>query len=81
MPDNFEKHERGTHPSGLLPHVLSCLAFDSITLISGNFISNLVGGLAGEYQKFISAIFNGIFYGTILWLVFVAVSRRYEKEK
>ncbi|MEM0008126.1 MAG: hypothetical protein QXR89_07685 [Candidatus Bathyarchaeia archaeon] len=50
-------------------------------IFPGNFLCALFGKIAEEYQKFVSAIFNGIFYGTILWLVFVAVCRKFEKEK
>ncbi|MEM3769635.1 MAG: hypothetical protein QXG76_00430 [Candidatus Bathyarchaeia archaeon] len=50
-------------------------------IFPGNFICTLIGKISDEYQKFMSAVFNGIFYGTILWLVFVAVSRKFEKEK
>ncbi|MBS7637169.1 hypothetical protein KEJ37_07585 [Candidatus Bathyarchaeota archaeon] len=47
----------------------------------GNFLSTLIGNMTGEHQKFVSAVFNGIFYGAILWLVFIAVSRKFEKEE
>ncbi|MEM1563190.1 MAG: hypothetical protein QW161_00760 [Candidatus Bathyarchaeia archaeon] len=50
-------------------------------MFPGNFICTLMGEIGEEYQRFVSAIFNGIFYGTILWLVFVAVSRKFEEEK
>jgi hypothetical protein len=50
-------------------------------IFPGNIICNFIGEIADEYLKFVGAVFNGIFYGTILWLVFVAVSRRFEKEK
>jgi hypothetical protein len=50
-------------------------------IFPGNIICTFIGKIADEYLKFVSAVFNGIFYGAILWLVFVAVSRRFEKEK
>ncbi|MEM2912326.1 MAG: hypothetical protein QW146_07470 [Candidatus Bathyarchaeia archaeon] len=50
-------------------------------LFPGSSICILIGKSAEEYQKLASAIFNGFFYGTILWLVFVAVSRKFEEEK
>lgn len=50
-------------------------------LFPGNSICIFIGKIAGEYQKLASAVFNGLFYGTILWLVFVAVSRKFEGEK
>lgn len=50
-------------------------------IFPGNFICTLVGEISDEYQKFVSAVFNGIFYGVTLWLAFVAISRKFEKEK
>ncbi len=50
-------------------------------LFPGDYLSILIGKIAWEYQKLASAIFNGLFYGIILWLVFVAVSRKFEEEK
>ena len=50
-------------------------------MLPGDFVNSLFGRLPSEYQKFVGAIFNGVFYGAILWLVFIAVSRRFEKEK
>ncbi|MEM2202491.1 MAG: hypothetical protein QW595_02515 [Candidatus Bathyarchaeia archaeon] len=50
-------------------------------IFPGNFICTLIGKIADEYQKFVSALINGIFYGAILWLVFVVVSRKFEEEK
>jgi fructose-specific phosphotransferase system IIC component len=50
-------------------------------IFPGNIICTFIGNVADEYLRFLGAIFNGIFYGTILWLVFVVVSRRFEKEK
>lgn len=50
-------------------------------IFPGNFICALIGKISEEYQKFVSAVLNGVFYGIILWLVFVAVGRKFEKEK
>ena len=51
-------------------------------IFPGNFIcAALIGRIAEEYQKLVGALINGVFYGVILWLVFVAVSRKFEKEQ
>jgi hypothetical protein len=50
-------------------------------IFPGNFICALIGRIAEGYQKFVGALINGVFYGAILWLVFVAVSRKFEKEQ
>jgi len=48
-------------------------------MFPGNFFSTLIGLAASEYYKYLSAVFNGVFYGVILWLVFAVISRRLEK--
>jgi len=51
-------------------------------IFPGSILCTFIGKIVDyEYLRFVGAVFNGIFYGTILWLVFVAVSRRFEKEK
>jgi len=45
-----------------------------------NLLFTLFGNLSSAYMEWISAIFNAVFYGIILWLVFVAVSRRFEED-
>lgn len=50
-------------------------------MFPGNIICTLMGKIADEYREFLSAVFNGVFYGVILWLIFVTVSRRFEEEK
>ncbi|MGB9854167.1 MAG: hypothetical protein ACPLRY_05105 [Candidatus Bathyarchaeales archaeon] len=50
-------------------------------MFPGNIICVLIGGLASEYSKYLSAVFNGVFYAVILWLIFVVISRRLEEEK
>jgi hypothetical protein len=41
----------------------------------------LIGDVTSEYSKYLSALFNGVFYALVLWLIFVVISRRLEKEK
>jgi len=50
-------------------------------MFPGNFFCTLIGGSTAEYSRYLSAVFNGVFYGVILWLVFTVISRRLEKEK
>lgn len=49
-------------------------------MFPGNFFCMLIGEAIGQYVEFLSALFNGVFYGMILWLVFVVISRRLEEE-
>jgi len=50
-------------------------------MFPGNFFCELIGTATSSYAKYLSAVFNGIFYGIILWLVFIVISRRFEGEK
>jgi len=48
-------------------------------MFPGNVLCTWIGEAIREYSKYLSAVFNGIFYGVILWLVFAVTSRRLEK--
>ncbi|MGB9959068.1 MAG: hypothetical protein ACPLKQ_00905 [Candidatus Bathyarchaeales archaeon] len=48
-------------------------------MFPGNVICSLIGGIASEYSRFLSAVFNGVFYAVILWLIFISISRRLEE--
>lgn len=48
------------------------------TMFPGSFFLRLIGESTSEYTTFLSAVFNGTFYGVILWLVFVYISKRIE---
>jgi hypothetical protein len=50
-------------------------------MFPGNFFCTLIGGAVSEYTTYLSAFFNGLFYGVILWTVFAVISRRLEVEK
>jgi hypothetical protein len=50
-------------------------------MFPGNFFCTLIGESIAEYSSFLSAVFNGVFYGVILWLIFAVISRRLEREK
>lgn len=49
-------------------------------MFPGNILSSLIGNVTAEYRGWVSAVFNAIFYGVLLWLVFVAVSRKFEEK-
>ena len=48
-------------------------------MFPGNFFCTLIGEAISEYAGYLSAIFNGVFYGVILWSIFVVISKRLEK--
>lgn len=50
-------------------------------MFPGNFFCTLIGQENSQYTDFLSAIFNGVIYGVILWLVFIVLSKRLEGEK
>lgn len=50
-------------------------------MFPGNFLCSSIGSAVSTYSLYLSAFVNGLFYGLILWLVFVGISRRLESEK
>jgi len=50
-------------------------------MFPGSLLSIIIGGTLSRYSSYFSALFNGVFYGLILWATFVAISRRLENEK
>lgn len=50
-------------------------------MFPGNILCALIDGKIVQYSSYLSAVFNDIFYGAILWATFVAISRRLETEK
>jgi len=72
---------------GTLILVVFFLMFTSASLLipspmfPGNFFCMLIGEAISQYVEFLSALFNGVFYSMILWLVFVVISRRLEEER
>jgi hypothetical protein len=50
-------------------------------MFPGSLLSTIIGGTLSRYSSYFSALFNGVFYGLILWATFVAISRRLENEK
>lgn len=49
-------------------------------MFPGSLLSTLIGGALAAYSQYVSAVLNGVVYGVVLWLVFVALSRRLEQE-
>jgi hypothetical protein len=50
-------------------------------MFPGSVLCTWVGAGKSEYAGYLGAILNGIFYGAILWLVFVMISKRIVAEK
>lgn len=47
-------------------------------MFPGNLFCTLIGEATSQHIEYLSALFNGIFYGVILWIVFVLISKRLE---
>ncbi|MEM3596872.1 MAG: hypothetical protein QXJ53_01895 [Candidatus Bathyarchaeia archaeon] len=50
-------------------------------MFPGNFFCTLIGEAVSSYANYLSAFFNGIFYGVILWFVFSIISKKLVEEK
>jgi len=50
-------------------------------MFPGNFFCDLIGTAFTDYANYLSAVFNGIFYGAILWCAFFAINRKLGEEK
>lgn len=50
-------------------------------MFPGNAFCMLIGEATSQHIEYLSAFFNGVFYGVILWLVFVVISRRLIEER
>jgi hypothetical protein len=59
--------------------VLASLLIPS-PMFPGSFFCALIGQAVNEYAGYLSAVFNGVFYSVIFWLVFVIISKRLEEE-
>ena len=72
---------------GTLILVVFFVLFTSASLLipspmfPGNVFCILIGEAISQNIEYLSVLFNGVFYALILWLVFVAISRRLEQEK
>lgn len=49
-------------------------------MFPGNVFCMLIGEAISEYHEYLSAMFNGAFYGAFLWLVFVLIGKRLGRE-
>ena len=50
-----------------------------VPLFPGSWFVALIGQGVQDYVGVLSAIFNGLFYGIILWLMFIGISRKLEE--
>jgi len=50
-------------------------------MFPGNFFTGLIGMPVVDYAWYLSAVFNGLFYGAILWGAFFAINKRLCEEK
>lgn len=69
----------------ILAVFFSVFTFASLLIPSPMFPGNVLCAFIGEkitqYRGWLSSMFNGVFYGVILWATFLAISRRLESEK
>jgi hypothetical protein len=47
-----------------------------VPMFPGSWFCTLIGQGIRDYISIISALFNGVFYGLILWMVFIGISRK-----
>jgi hypothetical protein len=47
-------------------------------MFPGNWFCALFGGAIQDYVRLLSALFNGAFYGIILWLMFIGIGKKLE---
>ena len=45
-------------------------------MFPGSWFCALLGGIIQGYVNVLSAVFNGAFYGVILWLMFVGIGKK-----
>lgn len=50
-------------------------------MFPGNVVAAQIESVISGYDWLLSALFNGVFYGVVLWLVFVILSSRLGEEK
>jgi hypothetical protein len=49
-------------------------------MFPGNVLCTMIGPAVTPYALYLGAAFNGLFYGVLVWLVFVGISRKLEQE-
>jgi len=47
-------------------------------MFPGSWFCAAIGQGTQGYVSVLSAVFNGLFYGSILWLIFIGISRKLE---
>lgn len=47
-----------------------------VPMFPGSWFCALIGQGIQDYVSILSAVFNGMFYGVILWLIFIGISRK-----
>jgi hypothetical protein len=47
-----------------------------VPMFPGNWFCSLLGQVFMQYVGVLSAVFNGAFYGVILWLMFVGLGKK-----
>lgn len=50
-----------------------------VPLFPGSWFCAVIGQGIQDYVSVLSAVFNGLFYGVILWLFFIGISRKLEE--
>jgi hypothetical protein len=45
-------------------------------IFPGNVLCAFLGGEVSQFNGVVGAFLNGVFYGVVVWLVFVGISRR-----
>ena len=47
-----------------------------VPMFPGSWFCSVIGAGVQDVVVVLSAVFNGLFYGVILWLLFVGISRK-----
>jgi hypothetical protein len=47
-----------------------------VPMFPGSWFCAAIGQSTQDYVAVLSAVFNGLFYGIILWLLFIGISRK-----
>jgi hypothetical protein len=50
-----------------------------VPMFPGSWFCAVIGPGVEDFVVVLSAVFNGLFYGVILWLLFVGISRKLEE--
>jgi len=51
-----------------------------VPMFPGNMLTGFAESWISGYSGFLSALLNGVFYGAILWFVFLGISRKLGEE-